>query len=580
MKNLTLSILSLCLFIPHFVSADEYRYRYSEAVINHSSLVEGSADGPSASAARLSRSSFAALAAEEISASALRVIELRRAKQVGDKSRRYLASRNPCNAAPIRRYLRRVPGATCEPNWEVQLTLAPNDKLYSSVYSAGSGVASIGLPQAWEKSIGSYSTVVGIIDTGIQYTHPDLKANVWRNPGEIAANNIDDDGNGYVDDIYGIDTFNNDSDPNDDQSHGTHVAGTIGAVGNNAIGMMGVNWQVSMVSCKAFGAAGTATLSSIVRCIAYLTNLKVQLGHNIVALNNSYGGFPVSPAMKSAIEASRSAQIVFVAGAGNNNSNNDLTPFYPASYDHDNIIAVGAVDAAALKASFSNYGSNSVDIFAPGVNILSTIRGSNWAFYKGTSMATPHVTGAVALLHSYQSGLSYTAVISAIRSGAKRLSQLSPYASTGALLNVNAAMEALMAPVPTATSTPLPQPTATSTPLPTFTPTPLPTATPIPSASLAMTIAVKELSAGQVEVRCVVTEGGVPLSGKKITLVMKGGASRSSPSNRSGLARFIAPVKKRAEYASRCSSEVRNANTGEVSVVKSEIVVIRGLQRK
>ena len=268
----------------------------------------------------------------------------------------------------------------------------PNDNSFGDLWGlnntgqdGGTVDADIDAPEAWDKTTGSSSVVVGIIDSGIDYTHPDLAPNIWKNPGESGldsagnakeTNGIDDDGNGHTDDVHGIDTVNGDSDPADDNGHGTHVAGTIGAAGNNGQGVVGVNYNVGLAACKSFSAAGTAFTSDSIECINYFTALK-QSGVNIVVTNNSWGGPSFSQLLKDSIEAAGSEGIVFAAAAGNDNSDNDASPQYPAAYDSASIISVASTDRNDNRSTFSNYGLTSVDLAAPGTSIMSTLPSSS-----------------------------------------------------------------------------------------------------------------------------------------------------------------------------------------------------------
>ena len=258
--------------------------------------------------------------------------------------------------------------------------------------------ADIDAPEAWQITTGDPNTVVAVLDTGVDYNHPDLAANIWTNPGEIAGNGVDDDNNGYIDDVHGIDTANHDSDPMDDQGHGTHCAGTLGAVGNNGIGIAGINWQTKIMPLKFLNVNGAGNTSDAITLLNYVLKMKRDYGINIKVTNNSWGGASYSQALKDAIDANKDAGILFVAAAGNFGQNTDLNPYYPANYDSDNVISVAATDSNDNLASLSNFGSQSVDIAAPGVSIFSTLLNGGFGSMSGTSMATPHVAGAAALL--------------------------------------------------------------------------------------------------------------------------------------------------------------------------------------
>lgn len=280
-----------------------------------------------------------------------------------------------------------------EPNFRYSLDLFPNDREFSKLWGldntgqlGGTFGNDIDAPEAWDTVSDSSAIVIGVIDTGVNYDHPDLSANMWRNPGEIPGNNADDDGNGYVDDYYGYDfarclRFNppgtvctvtrpRDGDPMDDMGHGTHVAGTIGAVGNNTLGVTGVSWKARIMAIKAFTPAGGLT-SDLVAAVDYATLMSVKL------TSNSWGGGDFSQALFDAIQAARDADALFVAAAGNGGSdgvgdNNDASPHYPSSYNLENIIAVAATDVNDNLTAFSNYGASSVDLAAPGELIFST----------------------------------------------------------------------------------------------------------------------------------------------------------------------------------------------------------------
>lgn len=294
-----------------------------------------------------------------------------------------------------------------EPNYLYRKALIPNDPSLGDLWglnntgqAGGTNDVDIDAPEAWDITTGDRDVVIGVIDTGVDYNHEDLADNAWVNPGEIAGNGVDDDGNGYIDDVYGIDAFNVDTDPMDDDSHGTHVAGTIGAVGDNGIGVVGVNHQVSIAACKFLGPDGGSTAGAI-ECIDYFTDLKVNRGINIKATNNSWGGGGYSEALETAIEEAGQAGILFVAAAGNSGSNNDNVDNYPSNYQTsaNSVLAVASINRNDGDSGYS-YGVETVDLAAPGTAILSTVPGNGYAAYSGTSMATPHVAGAAALVWS------------------------------------------------------------------------------------------------------------------------------------------------------------------------------------
>ena len=270
---------------------------------------------------------------------------------------------------------------------------------------AGTPDADIDAPEAWGISTGSSNIIVGIIDTGVYYSHEDLSANIWTNPGEIAGNGLDDDLNGYVDDIHGWNAISNSGNPLDDNGHGTHVAGTIGAVANNGKGIVGVNHLVKIVACKFLNKSGSGFTSDAVECFNYFSNLK-QKGINVRVTNNSWGGGGYSTSLYNSMNNG----ILHAVAAGNSGVNIDTTPSYPASYNLDNIISVAATDSNDKYAGFSNYGPISVDIAGPGVNIASTWINNQYYYASGTSMAAPHVTGAAALTWSVNQALTWLEV--------------------------------------------------------------------------------------------------------------------------------------------------------------------------
>jgi subtilisin family serine protease len=305
-----------------------------------------------------------------------------------------------------------------EPNYKVSLIRErieriPNDPRFPQMWglnntgqTGGTPDADIDAPEAWDIETGN-NVIVGVIDTGVDWQHEDLAANIWTNPGEIPNNNIDDDNNGYVDDIRGWDFVNNDNNPMDDNGHGSHVSGTIAAVGNNGIGTVGVSWSAKIMGLKFLNSGGNGTDADAISAIEYATRNGARL------TSNSWGSFGnFSQSLYDAIAAAGRAGILFVAAAGNSPIDNDTNPNpnYPSSYDLDNIIAVAATDHNDRKADFSAWGATSVDLGAPGVNILSTFPNNTYGTISGTSMATPHVSGAVSLIWSRVPGLPHLKV--------------------------------------------------------------------------------------------------------------------------------------------------------------------------
>lgn len=329
-----------------------------------------------------------------------------------------------------------------EPNYIVSANILPNDPemsllwgLHNTGQDGGTADADIDAPEAWDIETGaSASVLVAVIDTGVDYNHNDLKANMWVNPGEIPANGIDDDANGYIDDVYGYDFSNNDGDPFDDNSHGTHVAGTISARADNEVGITGVSWGAKIMAVKFLDASGSGTTTDAVEAILYATGMGAHIS------NNSWGGGGFSQALKDAIFTAHQANSLFVAAAGNSSSNNDLFPHYPSSYDVPNVLAVAATDNNDLLAGFSSYGVTTVDLGAPGVNVYSTTPNQSYDYYSGTSMATPHVSGAAAVALAQNPALTAEGVKALLMDTVDPTTELSGLTITGGRLNLNNAV--------------------------------------------------------------------------------------------------------------------------------------------
>ena len=331
---------------------------------------------------------------------------------------------------------------------------APNDPRFSEQWAlqntgqtGGSAGADINALPAWGMSAGSDSIIVAVIDTGVDYNHPDLAQNIWTNPGEIPNNGIDDDGNGYVDDVHGYDFINNDNDPMDDNGHGTHCAGVIGAVGNNGVGISGLNQKVKIMPLKFLRKDGNGDTAASLNAIAYAR----RMGAHVISC--SWGGTARSQALADAIASTNK---LVVCAAGNAGTNNDLIPHYPSGFESPQIIGVSASDANDGIPAYSNYGQNSVDVAAPGDWILSTYPtslGHQYIKMKGTSMATPHVSGLAALLLSKNPSLSPDQLKQLILNNADKLPAFSGKTVSGGRIDAAASLSAAGgSPAPTPTT--------------------------------------------------------------------------------------------------------------------------------
>jgi subtilisin family serine protease len=329
--------------------------------------------------------------------------------------------------------------AYAEPNYIYKASVLPNDPLLAELWGLQNGNdVDIDAPEAWDVMQGSRDVVVGVIDTGVDYAHEDLSANMWRNPGESGngkeTNGIDDDGNGYIDDVHGWDFVANDNDPMDDNEHGSHVAGTIAAVGNNGVGVVGVNWKASIMALKFLDRNGSGSASDAISAILY------GAANGAHIQNNSWGGGGFSQALQDAIEFARDRNVLFVAAAGNEGRNNDTTPSYPANYAVSTVVSIAASDRNEQLASFSNFGATTVDFAAPGVDILSTTPGNRYQSFSGTSMATPHTAGAAALVIARFPGIDQRAVQVRLASSVDVLPVYANRTVTGGRLNVLGAL--------------------------------------------------------------------------------------------------------------------------------------------
>jgi subtilisin family serine protease len=333
-----------------------------------------------------------------------------------------------------------------EPDYIVHAIAIPNDPNYGQLWGlkntgqailgvTGQDGADIGAESAWNVTTGTQAVVIGVVDSGIDYTHPDLAANVWNNPTGVG---------GCPAGTHGYNAITRTCDPMDDFFHGTHVSGTIGAVGNNSVGVVGVNWTTSIMGLKFLDSAGNGTTSDAIAAIEFAIQAKIS-GVNVRVLSNSWGGSGFSQSLSNEISRANANDILFVVAAGNASADNDVTPDYPANFNLPNIIAVAATDNLDNLASFSNYGPTTVYLGAPGVSVLSTVPGAQYEYLSGTSMATPHVAGAAALILS-TSTLTTAQLKNRLLMSVDPIPSLAGKTVTGGRLNVCRAIPACILP--------------------------------------------------------------------------------------------------------------------------------------
>jgi subtilisin family serine protease len=369
-------------------------------------------------------------------------------------------SRSKGTAALLSQLSARADVVYAEPNYVVHAIAIPNDPQFGQLWGLrNTGQTILGVPGtpgadisatlAWDVSTGSRANVATVVDTGIDYTHPDLAGNVWSAPTAFTVT-IGGRSITCPAGSHGFNAINSTCNPLDDNDHGTHVSGTIGAVGNNGIGVAGVNWVASIMGSKFLDASGSGTTANAINAIEFAVQAKAAFGGaagsaNVRVLSNSWGGGGFSQALLDEINRANASDMLFVAAAGNASSNNDVTPNYPSNYNAPNVVAVAATDNTDALAYFSNYGATTVHLGAPGVDVLSTIRGANYAYFSGTSMATPHVSGAALLILS-KCALTTANLKTNILNNVDPIASLSGITVTGGRLNVNKAIRACSSP--------------------------------------------------------------------------------------------------------------------------------------
>jgi subtilisin family serine protease len=322
----------------------------------------------------------------------------------------------------------------------------PNDPQFTDQWSlentgqrGGKTKADISALLAWDKTKGSPEVVVAVLDSGVDYTHPDLMENMWLRPANVEE--YVDDQLGVVNDLRGFSAVDDLSDPMDDNGHGTHCAGIVGAEGDNGMGIAGVNWKVQIMPLKFIGAGGSGTTKDAIEAINYVIDRK-RAGVNVRIISASWGSTQKSQALEDAIREAGEEGILFVAASGNAGANADKSPHYPASYDLPNVVSVAAVNRNDELASFSNYGAKRVHLAAPGVEILSTWLGGAFEEHSGTSMATPEVSGVAALVLSVDADLSVKDLRERLFNSVDKLDSLAGKVSTGGRVNAARAVGA------------------------------------------------------------------------------------------------------------------------------------------